>query len=586
MPVSGPPVRKKTLRGTGGRNTNQPERITSTPTGSINDPVLGSGGEQGRRLALTGGVDRPLTVADLRRAQTGGRIAAGQSSMDEVVQGAGGAFGLQKFPVARSTFAGSGVEESAGSGLGTDPRLIGVDDLADPLGGTGGRGSLEEDVSALSEDPAVGGSGAEARLSALVDPQVFASIIAGLDTAGGERIVAVDVADDGSIVVTTVNFAGEEDTQTYAAAVATGGLGLDRDRLELSRRQQELDEAFRRDELRINEELRRIEIEISQERIRVDAQIANGQLALALETQNRIDAREKAGRQLERDLFNANMRHQRDILELERSRFDLDRQQFLSELGSQPGNLLDFFNISRGLPVPGLGGPLPEGINRAVGLNPVQQTFAGETISLPQLPEFGEVAQVGNEASSPASEFDLSQFLASPNFGGASGATGGPVTSPLALPVPGAEQPGGAGANAVTGAGPQPQAGVPNDGGPATVVEPLTPQTGIVDSPESVALAQEISAVAAGQPAPSSGFQLPPEIQAVFAGGLASDAGAAQLPDTGVPFLSPQQLASLTPAAREFYQSLIRAVGLREEDFQFIADQRAPTSGQRTSRRA
>ncbi|MDA0232287.1 MAG: hypothetical protein O3C69_02240 [Chloroflexi bacterium] len=102
---------------------------------------------------------------------------------------------------------------------------------------------------------------------------------------------------------------------------------------------------------------------------------------------------------------------------------------------------------------------------------------------------------------------------------------------------------------------------------------------------------QDVGQVQPGQVQPLGGmvdqqrFQLPPELLAVFGGGQASGAGELQLPDTGVPFLSPQQLAGMTPAGRELYEAIIRATGLRVEDFNFIGQQRAPTSGRQISRR-
>ncbi|MDA1298244.1 MAG: hypothetical protein O3B04_09665 [Chloroflexi bacterium] len=568
-------------------------------------------------------------------------------------------------------------------GTGEDPSTTGIDrSYPEFVGGNeaGGSGDMEA-----------------AKLAGLVDPAIFAAVVGTLDVDGGESISAVGVDPDGTIIVTVTgtDASGAPTTRKIPidASTAGGTLYLQQESNNLARTAQELDEKFRRDESKINEELSRLNAEIATERIRIDSQIANGQLSLALETQNRIDEREKQGRLLERDLFNANMSHQRDVLNLERSRFDLERQQFLAELSSQPGNMLDFFNISRGLPTAGLGGPLPEGISRAVGLNPAQQANAGAVIN-PSVPlePLGAVPQVGPEAASPASTFDISQWLSNPltiqqlmanaaggappvagaipnigsgddredpgrqrrefeanvgagppqpeDPGGTGVPRGGMVNQPAAELADSAQDEGlrmrdawralvaggttnawGGPLRAAGGAPPvaegtadagkvqtgqvQPQQ-VTQDVGQVQPLggldnQPAATQAAINEVMSAVGLSetgqppqqvtQDVGQVQPGQVQPLGGmvdqqrFQLPPELLAVFGGGQASGAGELQLPDTGVPFLSPQQLAGMTPAGRELYEAIIRATGLRVEDFNFIGQQRAPTSGRQISRR-
>lgn len=532
---------------------------------------------------------------------------------------------------------GMGQEDPGGAGGGAvtgggrDPNQNAVTGITtDPV--TGAQTDIDGNIipDPLGSNDALSDSGigvGASKLAGLVDPAVFASIVSSLNADDFESITAVDVAPDGTIVVTITGDSGVRQ-MTVDATVAAGGLGLERDRLELANRQTALDESFRRDELRINEELGRINAEIAHERLRVDAQIANGQLALALETQDRIDQREKQSRQLERDLFNANMGYQRQVLQLETAKFDLERQRFLADLGSQPGSLLDFFNISRGLPVAGLGGQLPDGISRAVGLNPSQQANAGAVVQVPELPQFGETPQVGNEAIGQSSEFDLSQFFAGiQSFGnisaGAAAAstpvpaapTGNVADQAAVVPNPGSAlnlnpnpaspppanggptvvpqqaveetQPGGTGGASLPAGG----LGLPFQQDPQQAMAAAAGSLGLAPQQTQAALAEIAAVGSAGnvpnQPNPpvpdqqpkvgSLGFQAPPELAAVFAGGQASAAGELQLPDTGVPFLSPQQLAGLTPAARELYDAYIRVTGLRPEDFNFIASQRAPT---------
>lgn len=597
-----------------------------TGRGSEREPARPPAGT-GEREAGTGRPARPSTAPPTPTARPTGPAPRTPTAQPERIPfedpNAGGNPFVTTNLGSSSTPGEEGLEAQFGNLSGVDPILP------------------DEEDEPITEDEATGGGPGASQLAAIVDPDIFRSIVDSLDELAGEVIVAVDRAPDGSVVVTIGSPDGERQI-TIDATTASGGLNIQNQQLELNRRQQELDETFRRDELRINQQIAQLQQEIELERIRADTLISQGELALALETQNRIDERERAARQLERDLFNANMDHNRDVLELERSKFDLERQRYLLELSGQPGNLLDFFAVSRGQAPPGLGGALPEGISRAVGLNPLQQANAGQVISVPELPEFGEAAQVGAENQVPQSEFDLSQFFAQlPSFesllgnaqagsgagAGSSPSVTGEATQPAPAPtssaptVPQQVDPNTGQLppdlnDALTGGGETDQAARQQanvadfattgnnstgqqiiqalGGDPAAAIREIMAASGMdLGATAGASQNQADLAAAAGelgpapentgdigqQPQQSSGFELPAELQAVFGGGQAGDAGTLQLPDTGVPFLSPQQLAGMTPAARELYGALIRATGVREQDFDFIGGQRLP--GQR-----
>ena len=171
-------------------------------------------------------------------------------------------------------------------------------------------------------------------------------------------------------------------------------------RFELSQRDLELSEAFRRDEMATNKKLEETNQAIARERITADKYIADGNWTNALAIQDSIDAREAAANQLQRDLANLDAQFKQQQLDLQREGFQLEKAQFMTELSTSPTGTVDLFNLSRGLPTVGMGGPIPGGLSRFGGDNP----FLSALFS-PNGP--GIAPQVGDE----------------PNASGGSGAT-------------------------------------------------------------------------------------------------------------------------------------------------------------------
>lgn len=412
------------------------------------------------------------------------------------------------------------------------------------------------------------------------DTAAIRSWLAGL-TAAGHFIDDVREEPPGS-----GNFYAYDDT---GFRHASGPMGIDpvtehtsdlaNRRVENETARLELDSEIQRESLRIQEEMARIDQDIARDRIQHDQEIAQGNWQNALDVQDRIDERERAGRQLERDLFNANQELQNRRFELDRAAFDLDKLEFFQELSSSPANFADLFNISRGLAPTGAGGPMPQGVSR-IGQSNVQQTAAQDFrmngINMAVNANTGALPQVAGEGAVP--QFNPAQTQLS--FIGGNDPT--PI-NPDGTPVAGAEQ-------AVTApAAPAPAAPAPapaaaaapqevnlaeNEG--ASFANSGIQQPGIQQQPGFTTFGpeslggnggsgnpdQEFSGAQAATP---EGAPLPPGLQMAFRNALV---GAPQTAQNSIPLLSPQALAQLTPAEQEVYYSLAQMQGQYLPDFQ------------------
>jgi hypothetical protein len=338
----------------------------------------------------------------------------------------------------------------------------------------------------------------------------------------------------------------------------------------------ELDTEIQRESLRIQEEMARIDQDIARDRIQHDQEIAQGNWQNALDVQDRIDQRERSGRQLERDLFNANQELQNRRFELDRAAFDLDKLEFFQELSSSPANFADLFNISRGLAPTGAGGPMPQGVSR-IGQSNVQQTAAQDFrmngINMAVNANTGALPQVGAEAAVP--QFNPAQTQLS--FIGGNDPT--PVDA-QGQPVAGAEQavtePAAAAPAAAPAAAAAPQAVNLAENEGASFANSGIQQPGVQQQPGFTTFGpeslggnsgsgnpdQEFSGAQAATP---EGAPLPPGLQMAFNNALV---GAPQTAQNSIPLLSPQALAQLTPAEQEVYYSLAQMQGQYLPDFQ------------------
>ena len=377
-----------------------------------------------------------------------------------------------------------------------------------------------------------------------------------------------------SVVGTTYATISPLDDQ--AARLAEGRFNLETERLELDRETQET-------QLRIQEELARIDQDIARDRIQNEQEIATGNWQNSLDIQDRIDERERASRQLERDLFNANQELQNRRFELDRAQFDLEKLEFFQSLSLSPANFADIFNITRGLAPTGAGGPLPQGIQRIGQPSDVQQTAAQDVrtngINLGVNAPSGALPQVAAEGAVPQFNPEQTQlsFL--------NGQDPTPVgTNGQPLPAEGQFAP-------VPGAG----GGDPADQPTINPTMNPTPVTGF-HSAENMAENEGASFANAGITPPVSNFSTfgPESLQGGGSGvsggtGFEADAGAPlpiglqmafanqtqqlgapQTPQNSIPLLSPQTLAMLSPAEREAYFALAQMQGQYRPDFEAL----------------
>lgn len=414
------------------------------------------------------------------------------------------------------------------------------------------------------------------------DTAAIRSWLAGL-TAAGHFIDDVREEPPGS-----GNFYAYDDT---GFRHASGPMGIDpvtehtsdlaNRRVENETARLELDSEIQRESLRIQEEMARIDQDIARDRIQHDQEIAQGNWQNALDVQDRIDERERSGRQLERDLFNANQELQNRRFELDRAAFDLDKLEFFQELSSSPANFADLFNISRGLAPTGAGGPMPQGVSR-IGQSNVQQTAAQDFrmngINMAVNANTGALPQVAGEGAVP--QFNPAQTQLS--FIGGNDPT--PI-NPDGTPVAGAEQavtapaaPAPAAPAPAAAAAPQEVNLAENEG--ASFANSGIQQPGIPQQPEFATFSpeslggnggsgsadQEFSQASGGTQATTpEGAPLPPGLQMAFRNALV---GAPQTAQNSIPLLSPQALAQLTPAEQEVYYSLAQMQGQYLPDFQ------------------
>ena len=417
-------------------------------------------------------------------------------------------------------------------------------------------------------------------------PGTFYAITNETDPATGEAIFHTN---------TELNISAL-DTQAAEIAAATAQLEQDRFALE---------EEISGEQLRIQEQIARIDQDIARDRIQADQETAAGNWQNALDIRDRVDASERAQRQLERDLFNAEQELNNRRFELERASFDLQKLEFFQPLSQTPANFADLFNLSRGLPPVGAGGPLPQGVQRVAGPSDVQQTAAQDFrlsgIDLGVNAASGALPTLKGEGAAPT--FDPSQTQLSFLAGG------DPTPVDLAGLPPAAP---GAGVGNIGGGGETSaifnaeQGGVTGDAPPAVpfappgeVVEdlnavPVAPQTVVntdaltsagVNAPMQQPITTETLTPTQGGPTTAvdpQGAPLPPGLQIAFGGGLP---GAPQTLPNSVPLLSPQQLAQLTPAEREAYFSIAQMQGQFLPDYQnLLAARGAPTEYQGSQR--
>jgi hypothetical protein len=351
----------------------------------------------------------------------------------------------------------------------------------------------------------------------------------------------------------------------------TADVTREQQRFELDQARFDLEEDYRADQLRIQEEIARIDQDIERDRIQHNQEIAQGNWQNALNIQDRIDERERAGRQLDRELFNANQANVERKFELERAEFDLDKLEFFQSLSLAPANFADIFNITRGLAPTGAGGPLPQGIQRIGSPSDVQQTAAQDYrqsgINLGVNVPAGGLPRL--EAEPTVKQFDTTQ----PGLSFLEGGDPTPV-GPDGLPLPPAyahEMPEGSEGAGVLGGidldtvetGIQPSAVTPELDSlmsqPATIQSPRQP------SPQE--LMPPVSQPTAGGLQPPQGAPLPIGLQLAFNN---QQLGAPQTPQQSIPLLSPQRLAQLSPAEREAYFALAQMQGQYLPDFQSL----------------
>jgi hypothetical protein len=357
-----------------------------------------------------------------------------------------------------------------------------------------------------------------------------------------------------------------------------------------------LDDEMQRKQLSIQEELGRIDQDIARDRIQHEQEIASGNWQNALDVQDRIDERERAGRQLDRDLFNASQELQNRKFELERASFDLDKLEFFQQLSSSPANFADLFNISRGLAPTGAGGPMPQGVSR-IGQSNVQQTAAQDFrmngINMAPNINTGALPTLGAEQAVP--QFNPAQAQLSfmngqdPSPVDATGQPVAPAAASDGLYLPDAMP------YAEEGAGiPQDQAGnpaQPNVIGPQSTTDQYgenisarvnAPVNGsridglqTISNPSAGAFAETAEEVLQGAP-------LPPGIEMAFRNALV---GAPQTAQNSIPLLSPQALNQLTPAEREVYFGLAQMQGQYLPDFENLLASRGGSQQVQDSQR-
>ena len=453
--------------------------------------------------------------------------------------------------------------------IGGDPLAeneIVTETKIDESGGAGAAG----DVTGFSESAQ--SKFDEFRLSGTIDTQRFHEWQL---TLLGQQLYITDVREvppnsgqfiafdsDGGTHSSGSMFMGSED-------VLTGEIAIQRVENETARLA--LDDEMQREQLRIQEELGRIDQDIARDRIRHDQEIAAGNWQNALDVQDRIDERERAGRQLDRDLFNASQELQNRKFELERASFDLDKMEFFQQLSSSPANFADLFNISRGLAPTGAGGPMPQGISR-IGQSDVQQTaaqdFRSTGINMAPNINTGALPTLGAEQAVP--QFNPAQTQLS--FMGGGDPT--PVDS-SGVPIPSTVPPD---------ANPRPieEAGYTEDGytedgisepppaslqpdmlPPAPISSITAPVTG--SNVDGLQIISDQNAVAQTAEEVVQGAPLPPGIEMAFRNALI---GAPQTAQNSIPLLSPQVLNSLTPAEQEVYYGLAQMQGQYLPDLQ------------------
>jgi hypothetical protein len=362
----------------------------------------------------------------------------------------------------------------------------------------------------------------------------------------------------------------------FAADNAAKRIQIEQDRLAL-------DDEIQRDQLRIQEELGRIDQDIARDRIRHEQEVASGNWQNALDVQDRIDERERAGRQLDRDLFNAGQELQNRKFELERASFDLDKLEFFQQLSSSPANFADLFNISRGLAPTGAGGPMPQGVAR-IGQSNVQQTAAQDFrmngINMAPNINTGALPTLGAEQAVP--QFNPAQTQLSFMNGQDPtpvDATGQPV-APAAAPAPYVKE----GAGIAQGQSPAPlDFNATTDESGANISAPVNaPVNGLqvdglqtISNPSVAPVAQTAEEVVQGAP-------LPPGIEMAFRNALV---GAPQTAQESIPLLSPQVLNSLTPAEQEVYFGLAQMQGQYLPDFENLLASRGGSQQVQDSQR-
>lgn len=407
----------------------------STP---VTVPGYATGPSAFFRAGPTNAVEAGRQIAQ-QVAQQAGPLGGGQAS------GFGGPLNLGQgissiSQLARDRFTGG----FGASRLNLGPGITSISQLAPDRFAQGDAGAESEGLALGAQGTSGPGGGNQpdasagllTRLSGLVDPAVLGPFLQSI-TAAGFTIASVDQLEDGTVIVMD----NEGNPYTLAGRVAEGRNPFETERLRIDQEKNKADQDFLNRQLETQERIADNQAQVDRDRIAADRFIAQGNWDNALKVQDRIDAREKESRELQRELQREQIAHDQQRVELERQKFDLDRLQFLSTL--QAMNPIDFMNISRGLPPTAAGGPLPGGLQRVGPLNPLAASLAGGSAASGQ----GQAApsQLGQPA--PAgflpSMADQSELALPPAI--ADVQAGRTPTQPLSLPegsvrVPSAQQ--------------------------------------------------------------------------------------------------------------------------------------------------
>lgn len=333
------------------------------------------------RPATPGGVRAPMPVRPLDFSSLIGPTAAFEAQ--GLLQPPGA------FPV--RTSSGAGFSTTGLASEGSDffrPDITTPTRTATGAAGAGG-GTGQQGAQGRQQGPGTSAS-LIARLSMLVDPAVLNAILQNA-TANGFAILGIDTDEQGNVVIQTDH--PDEPFIVVKGNIAAGNNPFEAQKLKLDQEKFTFEQDFNNRTLASRERIADNEIGISRDRITADREIAQGNWDNALAIQDRIDGRERENRELERELARLNREHDQQRVNIERSRFELEKLQFLSTL--QAMNPIDFMNLSRGQPLTAAGGPLPGGLQRVGPQNPLAGMVSPSTMS-------GEALGAAQPAQAPS----------------------------------------------------------------------------------------------------------------------------------------------------------------------------------------